>query len=539
MANQMIALQARAPQQSSVLGPAIQQGAQMLNMMRQQEAAERQAASAEQQMKLAQARETREASAADIELAGKKIDYYTKLAGQTLNSQGYTVLLDKLDKDAPDIAAAFRANLPPEKFDRNLLLQMVGSIGDNFNATYGPLETEVVQADDGTFMVVRTGGFGKPGVFEMEQFNLKPSGGAPAAAAPRASAPAGMPESVGARATRGAFTTPQDLMKQGVNPRSIPSGNPLQPMSMTQGDAQPDLAGIVQNMMDTGVVSQADFDAMRAAAPGKDAQLAEILRSNNIKIMPSEPSGGLRSAVYRPEEGAPEFQQTQSMEDYVGTGRAARGKSPMQSPLPGSAQVPIPRVRAEAQAQRETPEEASARTTATERAKIAVEREKSLPAKRQVSTIVKKIRDAYETLNKAEAIPSSKRGAAANVWDYLAVSTPGREIQRAFGTETSKSLTDITASRKLLATAIKNATGMSAQEMNSNVELQLMLDALTDPTQGYEGAISVLDTIEDLYGAKNGSPASNAKAGKKIVRTGVANGRRVVQYSDGSVEYAN
>ena len=537
MANQMIALQARAPQ-SSALGPAIQQGAQMLNMMRQQEAAARQADQTAQQMKFAQAKEAREASAADIELAGKKIDYYTKRAGQTMNAAGYNLLLRDMEKDAPDIAAAFRANLPPEKFDRNLLLQMVGSIGDNFKATYGPLETEVVQADDGTFMVARTGGFGKPGVFETEQFNLKPSGGAPTYNR-REDDINGMPKSVGARATRGAFTTPQDLLDQGVNPRSIPSGNPLQPMSMTQSGAQPDLAGIVQNMMDTGVVSQADFDAMRAAAPGKDAQLAEILRSNNIKIMPSEPSGGLRSAVYRPEEGAPEFQQVQSMEDYVGTGRAARGKSPMQSPLPGSAQVPIGRVRAEAQAQRETPNEAAARAAATERARIAVEREKNLPAKHQVSTIVKKIRDAYETLNKAEAIPSSTRGAAANVWDYLSVSAPGREIQRAFGTETSKSLTDITASRKLLATAIKNATGMSAQEMNSNVELQLMLDALTDPTQGYEGAISVLNTIEDLYGAKNAAPAAQGKQKRKITRTGVANGRRVVQYSDGSVEYAN
>ena len=368
MANQMIALQARAPQ-TDILGGSIQRNAQMINMMRQQEAAERQAAAAAQQMQLAQAKEAREASAADIELAGKKIDYYTKLAGQTMNPQGYTVLLDKLDKDAPDIAAAFRANLPPEKFDRNLLLQMVGSIGDNFKATYGPLETEVVQADDGTFMVARTGGFGKPGVFEMEQFNLKPSGGAPAAATPRASAPAGMPESVDARATRGAFTTPQDLLKQGVNPRSIPSGTPFQPMSMTQGGAQPDLAGIVQNMMDTGVVSQADFDVMRAAAPGKDAQLAEILRSNNIKIMPSESSGGLRSAVYRPEEGAPEFQQAQSMEDYVGTGRAARGKSPMQSPLPGSAQVPIPRVRAEAEAGRPSEGELYRKGRAEEQAK--------------------------------------------------------------------------------------------------------------------------------------------------------------------------
>lgn len=51
MANQMIALQARAPQ-SAGLGSAIQQNAQMINMLTQQRAAERQAAQAQQKMDL-------------------------------------------------------------------------------------------------------------------------------------------------------------------------------------------------------------------------------------------------------------------------------------------------------------------------------------------------------------------------------------------------------------------------------------------------------------------------------------------------------
>lgn len=556
MANQMIALGVKAPQ-TDILGSSIARNAQMINMMRQQDAAERQTAVAQQQMQIARAQEERaaakdqrEASAADIELAGKKIDHYTKLAGQTMNPQGYTLLLNQLDKDAPDIAAAFRANLPPEKFDRNVLLQMVGSIGDNFSATYGPRETEVVVDEKGDYFVAVTGGFGPQGMVPLN--TLIPGGppkpsmskpapaprGGPAAPAlsPDAALPAG---GVDARPTRGSATTPEDLRMQGVDPRSIPMGNPFKPASFDGGAAQPDLGAVVQQMMETGVVSQSDFNAMRAAAPGKDAQLAEILRANNIQIMPDEQQpGGLQSAVYRPGEGDASMTQVQSLEGYQDTGRQFRGKSPMQGPLPGSSQVPLGRVRAEAQAGRETPAEAAAKTRATKRAEIEVEREKALPAKQQVSKIISKIRDAYTNLNNAEAIPSSKRGAAANVWDYLSVSAPGREIQRAFGTETSKSLTDITASRKLLATAIKNATGMSAQEMNSNVELQLMLDALTDPTQGYESALSVLGTLEDLYGTPKNTTAARPGA-KKVVRTGTANGRRVVQYSDGTIDYAD
>lgn len=68
MANQMIALQARAPQ-TDFLGGSIQRNAQMINMMRQQEAAERQAAAAAQQMQLAQAKEARDVALAKPQLA--------------------------------------------------------------------------------------------------------------------------------------------------------------------------------------------------------------------------------------------------------------------------------------------------------------------------------------------------------------------------------------------------------------------------------------------------------------------------------------
>jgi len=60
MANQAIALQARAPQ-GNFLAPAIQQGAQFINMMSQQRAAERQAAVQQQQMEIQRAAEGRAA----------------------------------------------------------------------------------------------------------------------------------------------------------------------------------------------------------------------------------------------------------------------------------------------------------------------------------------------------------------------------------------------------------------------------------------------------------------------------------------------
>ena len=337
------------------MGRAIQQNAQFINMMSQQRAAERQAAAQQQEMKLAQEKAGREATQAEIDNAGKLIDLYTKRAGQTLNAEGYGLLLRDMDRDAPEIAAAFRANLPPERFDRNVLLQMVGSIGDNFKATFGPLETEVVQMEDGTFAVARTGGFGKPGVFELEEFQLQPGGApAPSGAPAQTPAPRG---GVDATATRGAATGPADRRAQGVDPRSIPSGNPLQPISMTTGvqmGGQPDMTAVVQDMMASKQISQSNLQLMREmAGPDKDQQLAQILKANNIQIVP-DGQPGMRSAEFRPgQDAAPQMQLAQSMEGYRPTGRAARGKDPMQSPLPGSAQVPTPVIRQQAEAEEE------------------------------------------------------------------------------------------------------------------------------------------------------------------------------------------
>jgi hypothetical protein len=267
-------------------------------------------------------------------------------------------------------------------------------------------------------------------------------------------------------------------------------------------DPQAALLASLNEAKQTGQISADVVEQLRQlggpqAAPRVDAFLAQ----NNIKVAP----GGMQSAVYRPEGGAPMAQQVQfDPNAYVATGQAARGKPPMVSPMPGSASVPLDRVRAEAAAGRPTPTEAaavaSATAMATKTAELKAEQAKKLPAKRQVSTLLQKIRNAYETLNEAEAIPSSERGAFANVFDYLSTTGTGREVQRALGTSANKSLNEIVNSRKLLATAIKNATGMGQKEMDSNVELQLTLDALTDPTQGYESVISQINTLEQLYG---------------------------------------
>jgi len=392
---------ARAPQ-SAGLGPAIQQNAMLINQLSQQRAAERQAALAQQEMQRAQAKEAREASAAEIEMAGKKIDYYTKRAGQVMNAEGYNLLLNGLDKDAPDIAAAFRANLPPEKFDRNLLLQMVGSIGDNFKSTFGPLEHEVVQREDGTYMVTQTGGFGEPAAYEIPEYAYTPDQPAAAGAAPASGATAEEAAPILKNAAESKTITPEeaDRVRKSLGPNGgaqfdqwmTRNNIQIKPISFEQGGVEPLTAEnapqIVEAALKSGFIDPSHVEQLKQmVGPENGAAVDQWVQQSGLKIAGETP--GMRSAVYRPqaqEFGAPVADDGMSFggpvnalrQDigYVPTGRTARGKPPTVGALPGSSQVPIPRVAAEARAQRETPEEVYAK----ERARARAQREAAIEA---------------------------------------------------------------------------------------------------------------------------------------------------------------
>jgi hypothetical protein len=130
-----------------------------------------------------------------------------------------------------------------------------------------------------------------------------------------------------------------------------------------------------------------------------------------------------------------------------------------------------------------------------------------LPSKKRVSSLISDMLDEYTALDNLKAIGSTKRGVKENIFNYLSAGAVGKEIQKAFGTEASTSLSNIESIRKLLTTAIKNATGMSSKEMDSNAELQLTLASLSDATQGYEAITRILKRIDREYGL--GSTAAN------------------------------
>ena len=517
MANQMIALQARNPQLADPARVTAQMG-QMLNTVAQQRAAERQAAQAAQEMDFAANEEARKAAMQTANIREKDLDYQIKdlkrlrnigvAVLQSGNEDAYQSLLGMIDQTDKQFGDTLRQVAPT--FNADVLKAVLMEADKYIDKTVATPVASLELSQDGMPRSVVVGGLNpeqRPVYDAPETPAAAPAPGmtAPATAAPATAAPA---------------------------------------------DGQPgSLSFVIDTAVKTGVMAKSDFDKLLSIAqPQSRAKISAWVQQNNIQLVPDVPgvtdnqvrgepaaAGAMQTtpmaydgqtpqsqfAVYRGEpvqsqtaglRGAPPMEQTLAQ---TRTSTPLQMRNPNVSPLPGSSQVPIERVRQEAIAGRESPAEAAAKAAAAARATATVETEKKaaekLPGRKQASTLIKKVRAAYEQLDKAKAIPSETRGGFENAMDYFASSSLGREAQKMVGTKTSKYLSEIINSRKLLATAIKNATGMSAQEMNSNVELQLTLDALTDPTQGIEAARTTLDTLEDLYGAPRTAPAQGGR----------------------------
>lgn len=158
-------------------------------------------------------------------------------------------------------------------------------------------------------------------------------------------------------------------------------------------------------------------------------------------------------------------------------------------------------------------------------------------------TQVGEIRRAYGTLFEMRAIPSTTFSQAENAKIAAQTSGPGQQIGRVLGTKAQSERNVISNARIMLLNAVKQATGMAAQQLNSNVELQTYLSALTDPSRDYESNIKTLDNLENWVKARqmSGKGSAAAPSERTVVRTGrdKRTGRKVIQYSDGTVEYAD
>lgn len=147
----------------------------------------------------------------------------------------------------------------------------------------------------------------------------------------------------------------------------------------------------------------------------------------------------------------------------------------------------------------------------------AVRENKAEVGKTQLADDLDNLRASFTRLDEMRAIPSTARNPLSNIASATAATGIGQTAGRFVGTEAQVEREVINSARTRLVNSIKNATGMSAQQLNSNVELQTMLKSISDPGQPIEAALRIIDDIDNAYvkGAgmtkkpAGGKPAAN------------------------------
>ena len=162
----------------------------------------------------------------------------------------------------------------------------------------------------------------------------------------------------------------------------------------------------------------------------------------------------------------------------------------------------------------------------------AVRANKAEEGKTQLADDLDNLRASFTRLDEMRAIPSTARGALSNIASATAATGIGQTAGRFVGTEAQVEREVINSARTRLVNSIKNATGMSAQQLNSNVELQTMLKSISDPGQPIEAALRIIDDIENAYvkGAgmsKKKPPAAGGATGGKPTPAATSSGATV------------
>jgi hypothetical protein len=127
-----------------------------------------------------------------------------------------------------------------------------------------------------------------------------------------------------------------------------------------------------------------------------------------------------------------------------------------------------------------------------------------------LQNVIDTLKTAYADLDAMRAVPSEQRNVISNALSYIASTGVGQVAGRIGGTEAQTQRDVIQASRNLLFTAVKNATGKTSGELNSNVEFKAWLKALTDPSQSIQANQTILENLEKFvasggnYSAKRG-----------------------------------
>lgn len=129
---------------------------------------------------------------------------------------------------------------------------------------------------------------------------------------------------------------------------------------------------------------------------------------------------------------------------------------------------------------------------------------------------LQELRGIYDSLDKMGAMVSPKNSAGANIGARVRASGAGQMLEGAVGTEAQTLRDRIKSIRPGLMQSIAKATGMTGKQLDSNADVKLFMQTVTDPASSYEANIQAIKGLERFVAAnaKTATPTTKKPAAK-------------------------
>jgi hypothetical protein len=137
--------------------------------------------------------------------------------------------------------------------------------------------------------------------------------------------------------------------------------------------------------------------------------------------------------------------------------------------------------------------------------------EKVAEGKETLGDILSTAQTLVKDLKDSGGMSSTSAGALSNLITSTQTGTAGQFLGGVFGTEAQSKRDQLKSVRLQLLNAIKQATGMSAQQLNSNVELQTYLKSLGSEGMTAEANLAIIDNLSKTYLGKGMAPPDKPK----------------------------
>lgn len=105
----------------------------------------------------------------------------------------------------------------------------------------------------------------------------------------------------------------------------------------------------------------------------------------------------------------------------------------------------------------------------------------------------------YDNLEKQGAVIDPKQSTLKNIWERAATTGVGQSIAGFAGTKAQTERDKINQARASIMAGMKQATGMSAQALNSNAELMFYLQMATDPSKSIRANRAALAHLDRRF----------------------------------------